>query len=783
MAIQILGIREYKDKKSGKLRKAHKFFDQKWRAPSIEHILKYPDEVLEQVPEKEQYNLYFTAADCHEDAPRNMAYQNIIPIDIDKIVSDPTDKDIEKYVAIICDCLNVDSKKVGIVFSGNGIQFYIGLKEPIKHASYFDKYRHLYKAMCGHINHTLYSYGISGEADTQVWSPARLLRMPNTKNIKKDKGIKHTYVINDTIERLDFNMAARIGLTEVEEGSYIHPKAAAKISVDTHAVQEGCLFLQHCRENQSDISEPEWYAMLSIVARLDNGTKLIHEYSKEHPQYDPADTDFKAQQALDASGPRTCKNISTMFSGCQQCDYFNVCRSPIAIKSEEFITTKDTGFYEMSIDRNGNEKLGKPNYDDLAKFFNQDNPYATLDPAGIVHVFDGKKWSDISRNKIHNFAELNFNPPPTHGMCQEFEAKLKRTKLQDQDWFQPEGKINFDNGVLDIHTNEFASHSPEYGFKYVLPFEYDPEADCPRFKQFLNEVTLEREDLINVLIEFMGYSIAGVDPNLGQKALILRGDGANGKSVFIEVLRSIAGQGNYSTLSMGAEVNRLENRYQLSGKLFNVSEETPTGAMVDSSVFKALVSGGEVQARKLYCDSFSMRNFAKIIMACNELPSTIDLSHGMFRRLLIVPFDATFEGEDRDIHIVEKLKSELSGIFNLCVEGYRRFMDNGRFSESNTIDYEKAKYRKDNDSVLNFVEENCIVNLDCRVPSSTLYSSYKFYCDESGFRAQNKTFFSRSIHKIVKEKLDIDDISTKVLVNGRRQRGLKGIGMLEGGTY
>lgn len=779
MAVQILGLRPYVDRR-GKERKAEKFFEKGWRATSVPELFQNIDEIINTIPEEERWNLYYTAADCKEEKGRIFQQQEILPIDIDGIDVDRLDD----YVAVVCKELNLSKDEIGIVFSGNGLQFILKLDDPIEDVSYFDNNRHLYKAMCGKVNQSLFAHGLEGNADTSVFSGARLLRLPNTKNVKPDKPVREAYIINSKICNSGFNLADCTGLPKVMEGEHIHPRAFMRLTEpDPVGVQEGCDFLKYCYANQANISEPQWYAMLSIIGRLPDGERLVHDYSKDHPQYDSEDTHFKYKQALEASGPRKCENINTLWDGCYDCANFGKCTSPIMLRSESYIGTKDTGFYDVTINPKTGAETRRPNYDDLVKYFDQEKLYTTMEIANVVHTFDGRKWLDISRNRIHNFAEINFDPSPSNQMCTEFELKLKRTKLRTQEWYQCDGYINFQNGVLDLQHNTLVEHSPDFGFKYVLPFDYDPTADCPMFKQFLEEVTLNRQDLIDVLIEFMGYSLVGVDPQLGQKALILYGGGSNGKSVFIEILRALAGQDNYSTLSMGSEVNKLENRYQLQGKLFNVSEETPTNAMVDSSIFKALVSGGEVQARKLYCDPFSMRNYAKIIMACNELPRSSDMSHGMLRRLLIVPFNATFTKDNRDIHIVAKLKEELSGIFNLAMVGYTRFVKQNGFSESTTVDKEVEDYVNDNDTVQNFILDNCDMRPNHEVPVSKLYSSYSFYCDNGNLPPLNKIKFGKRMKQIL-NLMYHQDMSDRKMVNGTRQRVYKGIGLLEqGGSY
>jgi putative DNA primase/helicase len=774
MAVQILGLREYICPKTGKPKKAERFFEKNWRATSVKELFANLSDHLKEIPEEEHYNLYYTAGSCKEQKGRKLDVQNVIPFDIDDI----DDTKISETVDCVIKELHVKHHEVGIVFSGNGLQIIIGIKEPFSNEGYFDEHRAIYKAVCGKINQSLYIAGLSGHADTSVFSMGRLLRLPNTRNIKKNKGTKESTLIQHNIEYGDFDMYKITNIPKLEEGEYVHPKALLKLpDPDTAGVLGGCDFLKHCIENQATIDEPSWYAMLSIVGRLKEGSKLVHEFSKNHPDYSPEETDDKMRYALDAAGPRTCDNITSLWDGCNTCANYNKCKSPIMLRTESFIKTLHTGFYEVAIGKDGQEKRGKPSYDDLAKHFENTNPYTTMEQGNIVHTFDGQKWVDISRNRIHNFAEKSFDPTPTNGMCMEFEAKLKRTQLRDPDWYHVEGLVNFENGVLDLNTMTLVDSSPDHGFKYVLPFEFDPLASCPRFEQFLQEVTLGQSELSNVLIEFMGYALLGIDPAVGQKALILHGEGSNGKSVFIEVLRLLAGKNNYSTLSMGHEINKLENRYQLSGKLFNVSEETPSGAMMDSSIFKALVSGGEVQARKLYCDSYSMKNYAKIIMACNTLPTINDLSHGMIRRLLIVPFDALFDATNRDVHLLDKLKKELSGIFNRAVTGRDRFIKNGdMFSESKQMDDVVEEYVENNDSILTWMIENCGKAEEMFSTTVELFDDYAMYCDRSKIKPLNKIQFSKRVAKHLEIRYK-KDCKTRQRKDNRLQRGFIGIGL------
>lgn len=773
MAVQILGLREYIHPKTGKPTKKETFFEAGWRALSVSDLFANIETLLDKIPEDEKWNIYYTAADCREARGRHLVKQDIVPIDIDDIDVN----DLEPYIAVVENVTEVPRDKMGVVFSGNGLQFIIQLKEPITDPDYFDEHRGIYKAMAGRINQQMYLNGLVGNVDPSVFSKGRLLRLPFTTNRKPNKPEREAKLLYGKIEYAGFDLWKASKIPYVMEGDHIHPRAVAKMpEPDPVGVLEGCDFLKFVKSNQETISEPQWYAMLSIVGRLPDGGKLVHEFSKNHPDYHPDETDMKLEHALESAGPRTCENINSLWDGCKDCANWNNCKSPIMLRTEEFIATKETGFYEVTIDRNGQVKNRKPCYDDLVKWYVEKNEYCTMNSSSIVHNFDGKKWVDVTVNDIHNFAETWFDPKPTTTLCKEFEAKLKRTHLQEPDWFNVDGYINFDNGVLDLETMTLGEHSSSFGFRYVLPFNYDPDATCPRFDQFIEEITLKDKQLGDVLLEFMGYSLVGADPSIGQKALILHGEGSNGKSVFIEVLRSLAGKNNYSTLSMGSEINKLENRYQLASKLFNISEETPTKAMMDSSIFKALVAGGEVQARKLYCDSYSMKNYAKIIMACNELPRTTDLSHGMMRRLLIIPFQATFTEETKDVLLINTLKGELAGIFNRAMEGYKRFLDNNkRFTESVAVTASVQRYQNDNDSIAAWMEDETVISAATVTPFKEAYFNYKNYCDSMGLYCESSMLFSRRVSKVLGEECKV-----RVYEDGRQTRGIKGLKLAQG---
>ena len=193
------------------------------------------------------------------------------------------------------------------------------------------------------------------------------------------------------------------------------------------------------------------------------------------------------------------------------------------------------------------------------------------------------------------------------------------------------------------------------------------------FQKYLNQVLPEKE-LQNIVAEFFGYIFTkGLKM---EKAMLLYGSGANGKSVLFDIMNALLGKENISNFSLS---NLLEehNRALIAYKLLNYGSEI--NATKTSDEFKNLVSTEPIQARLKYGNSFTMENYAKLAFNCNELPKDFDHQNAYFRRLLIVPFRVTIPEADQDKTLANKIiKNELAGVFNWIIDGLKRLTQNGK---------------------------------------------------------------------------------------------------------
>lgn len=702
--IQIRKLREFVPKGQSEAKRYDAELDIPVNVDSVRELFIHLETYLAQIPPAERWNLYYTSHTCDTPKRKWKSPQEVLPFDIDGIDVE----NVEAYIPLILEATGLKREETGIVFSGNGLQFVVGLLSPITEESFFEKNREHYKAVCQRIDQFLTGAGLPGKSDPSVFSTARLLRLPGTENRKAGKTSRQARLIQCAIVAVAFDLQDRSGLPRIASAEALAPETLKHFAVDSPSVKEGCEFLKWMKINPKKVSEPQWFAGLSILGRLDNGRGEAHDYSKGHKGYTFAETETKLSQALASSGPRTCKNINALWSKCHTCSNFEKVNSPISIRGENFIPTETTGFHDVIVSSTG-KLLKTPNYSDLRKFFERDHNYKILGGSRICYVWNGKFYEELEDAYLENFAQKNFKPHATTDMVVEFRKLVQRTNLKPPKWFEKttERKINFQNGVLDIDTMIFSQHNDEVGFRYVLDYDYNVDAICPTWDKFLADICGSDSGLSRILTEFAGYALS-YDSCWAQKALVMTGVGENGKSTFMNVLRALAGTDNYTSLTL-SELSKEGNRQLMDGKPFNMAEETPSKSLTDSSLFKNLVSGGETQVRQLYKRPYVMRNKAKLIFACNALPDSGDTTHGFFRRLIIVPFGATFSHEkgNRDDFIEKKLIDELPGIFNQCIKGYHGLRNRKKFSESAASSQALASYQLDINTVKRFFVEKC----------------------------------------------------------------------------
>jgi putative DNA primase/helicase len=321
--------------------------------------------------------------------------------------------------------------------------------------------------------------------------------------------------------------------------------------------------------------------------------------------------------------------------------------------------------------------------------------------------------------------------------------------LKGETFVRPErvnrsGLLNLKNGVLNLETGEFSEHLPEIFSTVQSDVAFDPKAQWPLWKKFL-EVVLPEEDKQFLLSEIFGYCLT--TSIAYHKAFFLLGEGANGKSVVLQLLEALAGVENCSALML----SDLKERFRLAeldGKLINIVSEVEAKSLVDDAKFKSIVAGDPQVGERKNQDPFKFRPFAKWIVACNSLPATRDRSYGYERRIVILPFEKTVPKEKRNPNLAKELiASELSGILNWAIGGYRRLQENKGFTTPEASEKALDEYKEQIDPILVFMDEYLSRADTGGTLLKVINRTYRAWADENGYKPVSSGLLRKGIEK------------------------------------
>lgn len=769
-------------------------FDPPIEAETLHDLFTNIEKYVDRIPQGDRWNCYYTIGHMPETSDgkaRRWDHQDVIPFDIDDIhYQQDTNQPHPLYYQAMTEALGVDLKKCVVVATGNGLQLLIKPKHAISERNWFDKNKKYYLALSHKISEALSKYGLAGSLDASAFEPNRLFRLPCTLNKKPNRPERIAKVIYRDLQTCDWDLVTASGLPLVDEDKdTVDEKIIRRMRIDSEAVESGCDFLKWTKSEPQKVSEPLWYAMLSIIGRFQNGRHKAHEYSKGSSQYSSYETDEKLDQAINASGPRTCDNINKLWGKCSTCPNYKKVTSPILLKGPNFIASLESGFHSY------NQKgQAFPQYLDLLKYYEQQNSFVNV--AKKHFTFDGVKWIGRGDDEVKAFAQSNFEPACNNNKASEFFGIVSRTNVERPEFFTDtiEKKLNFNNGVLNLDTMEFSHPTTALGFLWNLPFKYDPIATAPMFEKFMDDFTENDEKKKMILQEYMGYCLSGDSPR-AQKFLTLVGEGSNGKSTFIEIMQAVVGGSSskaYCALSLTDLAKQFE-RTMLMGALFNIMDESET--YIDGGVWeklKNLVTGGTVNAAFKGKDAFQFDNKAKFIMLVNDIPKGANPNKGFYRRFLIVPCTALFEGKKVDRFIKDRIVSEeLPGIMNFALRGYQRLVEQGyQFTVSDKVDEALREYQKDSNGVYAWCEENVqlktetpkcnwqVTNHSGRVVASTgaMRKAFNDWAKDRGEKEIGEKSFSQRLKLWLKDQgYNWEEKRTQFFFEGKKVWGLEGV--------
>lgn len=355
----------------------------------------------------------------------------------------------------------------------------------------------------------------------------------------------------------------------------------------------------------------------------------------------------------------------------------------------------------------------------------------TLDEALAI---DGDK----EREAAIRAARRSFQVQRLRAMV-ELAASDPRVRVVPDDLDADRDRLNVINGTLNLRSGVLHPHCREDLLTRMAPVEYKPEATCPQWESFLTRIMLDRDPLVRFLQRLAGSCLSG---EIREHVFhIFYGLGANGKGTLIRVLQRILG--NYAVT---ADINTFleqsgnlggarhqEDVARLKGARFVAAEEASPGKRLNLGRIKTLTGNDRINARMPYAKrSLEFAPEFTLVLAVNHRPSVPASDHGTWRRIKLIPFEATISGEEQraDPDFEKRLAEEDPGILNWMLRGCLDWQQEG-LGEPDEVTDATREYQRDTDPLQRFLDERCVMEVFETVSARDLRTAYEEWCRES----------------------------------------------------
>ncbi len=407
-----------------------------------------------------------------------------------------------------------------------------------------------------------------------------------------------------------------------------------------------------------------------------------------------------------------------------------VLKEPLPERELEVIL-RDEAFLKQSFYR------GKTlQYRPLAEYMRDNDHVIKID--NLLHIYkDGAYTSDVLEIEKAMLKYINNSTKTQRNEVMRYLEILCENKEQ-----APSNFVAVKNGVFDITSDKLLPHDPKIIITNKIPWNYNESAYDENVDGVLDKVTCNDKALRLILEEMVGYSFFRTSEFT--KTFFLTGDGANGKSTFFRMLKTLLGKDNYS--SLGLEDLKYQFRLaEMDGKLANIGDDIDSTYLKNTGTFKKIADGNDLVVERKGQDAITKVITAKLIFSVNQMPRMRDFSYGAKRRLLFIPFNAVFSKEDPDFDPFIKYKivteSAMEYLLKLGIEGIRRLIINKGFTPSTLVNKELEEYEEMNDPIVAFLNEFDIEDKF----TDDIFLKYSAWCVQNGYEQLSHISFSRRI--------------------------------------
>lgn len=372
----------------------------------------------------------------------------------------------------------------------------------------------------------------------------------------------------------------------------------------------------------------------------------------------------------------------------------------------------------------------------------------------------------VSGNRYIEHLMIQHIPNLTQSRRREVLAYIDVQIGDDKSEVAPANYIAFRNGIYNMLTNTLEPFNPSIVILNKIPWDYVEGAYNEAVDTVLNNISCGDTEIRSLLEEMTGYALYRRN-ELG-KAFILTGGGKNGKSTFLNMVKRMLGHDNISVLDM----KRLGDRFStvmLYRKLANIGDDISDDFLSDASEFKKICTGEMIDAEQKGMPKFQFSPYVKLMFSANTLPriGRGKDSSAVLRRLIIVPFNATFDKSNGnyDGYIIDQLstQSAMEYMIQLAIRGLRRVLETQEFTTCQQIEKEVEEYAIQNNPVLAFFKETPAEDI-VNHATHDVYARYKKFCYENGHNA----VCAGELSKQVKKQYAVSIVDKRL--NGRKAR-------------
>ena len=297
--------------------------------------------------------------------------------------------------------------------------------------------------------------------------------------------------------------------------------------------------------------------------------------------------------------------------------------------------------------------------------------------------------------------------------------------------------LNVTNGVIDLETGELLPPSRDLFLTKIIDIEYDKNAKCPEWENFIELITGGDKELQFFLQLAVGYTLTGQTDE--HCLFFLYGTGQNGKTTFTETIRRLLGDYaqriDIEALMQYWKQGNAANPHiaSMAGSRFVLSSEIPENRKLNESLVKDLTGGDAMTARYLFSNPFTFSPTHKLWLFGNHKPKVSGTDWGFWRRIRVIPFNVTIPEKSRRpmSKVLASFNEELPGILTWAVGGCLLWQSNG-LEMVGIVKDATIEYRTEQDLVQQFLDEKCEMHPENKVDKGVLFDTWRNWCEDVG---------------------------------------------------